>query len=118
MNSKLLREAVGYADGWQTTRLGNQRIKVFAPHGEGGESPLTDIGYIDQQHVLAALASQLISQIDAMDDYWVCVGDDRVIIQHETEDFVVGLIQKERPYNRDENSIQACVEFFRGRKDE
>ena len=61
-----IRKAVELADGWDTTRMGNQRIKVFAPHGEGGEHPLTDIGYIDQQHVIDALAAQLVRQVDAL----------------------------------------------------
>ncbi len=42
--------------GWQTTRLGNQRIKVFVPW-EGGV--VKDIGYIDYPHVIDALAAQL-----------------------------------------------------------
>jgi len=66
-----IRKAVELADEWQTTRLGDQRIKAFAPHGEGGEHPLTDIGYLDQQCVLDALAAQLVRQVDVLSDYGV-----------------------------------------------
>ena len=60
-----IRKGVELADGWQTTRMGDQRVKVFAPHGGGGEHPLRDIGYLTDQWVLDALASQLLRQANA-----------------------------------------------------
>jgi len=68
--SNYMRKAVELAN-WQTTRLGNQRIAVFAPHGEGGDYPLTNIGYLDAQHVKDALAAQLVRQVDATGKYFI-----------------------------------------------
>ena len=61
-DTEVIRKAVELA-GWQTTRLGNQSVQVFVPHGEGGEHPLLSIGQLDYQWVLDALAAQLVRQV-------------------------------------------------------
>jgi len=57
-NQDYIRKAIVLV-GWQTTRLGNQRVKVFVPWGEG---IVKDIGYIDYPHVKDALAARLREQ--------------------------------------------------------
>jgi len=103
LTSELLREAVGYADGWwfcQDGRLTNGHITWKRIEDE----PL-------KPYAIAALASQLISQVDATDKY------DVVTFQIATRIFCEGQFMLERAgNNRDENSIIACVEFFRGQR--
>ncbi len=69
--------------------------------------------------IVAALASQLISQVDAMDNIHVStlpraseVWENIVVSDH---DGARCLAHHEGP-NRDENSILACTEVLRGRK--
>lgn len=58
-----IKEGVDLA-GWQTTRLGNQRVAVFIPTEKAGT--VLRIGYLDEQHVKAALAARLTDQVDAL----------------------------------------------------
>lgn len=58
-----IRKAVELA-GWSTTRLGNQRVAVFIPSDECDKGMLLRIGYLDQPHILDALAAQLVRQVD------------------------------------------------------
>ena len=51
--------------GWHTTRLGNQRIAVFIPTPDDVTHVLR-IGYLDEQHVLDALAAEAVRQVDAI----------------------------------------------------
>ncbi len=60
IDNEYIRDGVKLA-GWQTTRLGNQRVKVFIPWEE---HIVKDIGYINYQHVIDALVAQLKSQVD------------------------------------------------------
>ena len=57
--------------GWQTTRLGNQRVAVFIPSDECNKGMLLRIGYLDQPHIQAALAAQLKRQVNAIHHYEV-----------------------------------------------
>lgn len=58
-----IRKAVKLA-GWQTTKLGNQRVAVFIPTPDNVTHVLR-IGYLDEQHVQDALAAQLRKQAQA-----------------------------------------------------
>ena len=59
--------------GWQTTRLGNQRVAVFIPTED--EGTVLRIGYLDEQHILDALATELARRVDAL-DHWLSVTAD------------------------------------------
>lgn len=59
MMTDIIRKAVELA-GWSTTRLGNQRVAVFTPIPK--DVAVLRIGYLDDQHVLDALAAQLVRQ--------------------------------------------------------
>ena len=67
---------------------------------------------------IAALASQLKSQVDAIEDYSVEEFHDRsAVVRHMSVsgEYVEVETEKFGP-NRDENSIIACTEFLRGLK--
>jgi len=98
-----------YADGWVTTRMGNQRIKVFAPHGEGGDNPLSDIGYLDQRWVKDALAAQLVRQIDAM-NYEIISSEGHCAVYDQEHQ--VNTLEVNSSYDRTDNTLNACVEFY------
>jgi len=103
LTPEILKEAVGYAEGWEFRTL----------EGYRGTSGSKDI--------LAALASQLISQVDAMapdatfsSDFSKCA---LIYSESRDDDWHAGDCKNPSATNRDENSIIACVEFFRRLKD-
>ena len=101
MNDDILREAVRLADGWVVEHDKITRGYV--------QSPLSD----PSRMMLAGLASQLISQVDAMGYVGVTSGPNETGVYDPNGDdmgYATGP-------NRDENSIIACVEFLRGLKD-
>ena len=116
MNSELLREAVGYADGWDWIDT-KGKWAIWAPWNDAAYASVGE--HIESQWVLDALAAQLVRQVDAMEDYWFdsdLYGTAKVWGGVEPGQKM--RVAKANGPNRDENSIIACTEFFRGRKDE
>ena len=118
MDENILREAVELAEGWKFKAHDPMYVPlhslwakalIYAP-GLGRswhKSP--------RREVIAALASQLISQIDSMNEYEVWPQKQRttVIKWHDLKSHAV---ECHNGPNRDENSIIACVSFLRGLK--
>ena len=105
MDNDILREAVELADGWVVEHDKITRGYV--------QSPLSD----PSRMMLAGLASQLISQVDAMEGYEF-ESDDcgwASIWECPPHSVLSRIVVSDGP-NRDENSIIACVEFLRGLK--
>ena len=103
--SDLTRKAVELADGWFYDETNPRDADVFVATYNG----LADVGYIKDQWVLDALAAQLVRQVDALPDLWVCIEDDRTSIQHNDDGTVAQLMQMEKP-DRTMNTIKAIVD--------
>jgi len=108
MNSKLLREAVGYADGWDWIDT-KGKWAIWAPWNDAAYASAGE--HIESQWVLDALAAQLVRQVDAMDQWYVWSTDEFSEVVERNK--FPKLTSHSGP-NRDENSIIACTEFFRG----
>ena len=106
MDENILREAVKLAEGWRINNAGN----IDAPC----------VASCSIKHalkpVLAALASQLISQVDAMDAYHVQSFPGFTAVKYGHPVAPGDDMSAAYGPNRDENSIIACVEFLRGLK--
>ena len=96
-----IKAGVGLADGWEIE--GGIVYPPFRNHpvAMSVENPHTPI--------LDALAAQLVRQVDALDNLWVCIEDDRTSIQHDTDGTVAQLLQMEKP-DRTLNTIKAIVD--------
>jgi len=104
-DNEYVKKAVELA-GWQTTRLGNQRVKVFVPWEEG---IVKDIGYIDYPHVLDALAAQLVRQVDAISGIDITIHQTFVDLEQCADGhwFSIAIPESE---DRTMNTIKAIVD--------
>ena len=111
----LIRKAVELADGWdyETDDIEEPVLLIVTMAG-GGHFDVqfvlegdwsTDLNGMDQL-LLDALAAQLVRQVDALEDYWVCVEDDRATIQC---DGIFVDVQHKGP-DRTLNTIKAIVD--------
>ena len=114
----ILRKAVGYADGWEWHQKGNGFAYYFDHDTDEKDLRYNFISFYvgdpeligELRFGLAALASQLISQVDAMPEYFVNVYPDRTVIEKASIDYEP--VRRAIGPKRDENSIIACVGFF------
>lgn len=107
-----IRKAVDLADGWQTTRLGDQSIVVFVPHPEPKPKPhgeLLRIGLLTDPHVKDALAAQLVRQVDANELFEVSIRRNFTSTVAYEDDFWVNKSISESP-DRTMNTIHAIVD--------
>ena len=104
-----IREAVELADGFTITdRAGGNRVDAVCVNGFPNK-PFAK--FCENRVFIAALASQLISQLENA-GYRVTVYGAYVSIEGSGRD----CDYKGRAHKRDENSILACTELFRSLK--
>ena len=108
-----IRDGVELADGWSAVedRIGgslNQTAHFVRPPFHVGKV-LPQCNDCDE-YILAALASQLISQVDAMDGVTFTSYENCAVVLDE------GVWKQYDGPNREDNNILACTEFLRGRE--
>ena len=138
MDNDILREAVELAEGFSCSDFtayasgSPPRPGIFIScdavsdycceiHDGCGPELGFDLSEEIPKWLIAALASQLISQVDAMapdvvfnSDFSKCA---LIYSESRDDDWHAGDCKNPSATNRDENSIIACTEFLRGLKD-
>lgn len=109
-DEEYIRKAVELAEGWFFDNDLNGQLRLYGI--ELDPAPFADYSHVTETFlsvaILDALAAQLVRQVDATEDYWVRVDEDRSYVF--VNSYRPQVASRERGLCRTMNTIKAIVD--------